>query len=233
MESNPGSRSRKQRQNATRSQLMGREVIPSTAAIQFPLAAIHPRSCNTPARFDSKRSADLCVRTRSDPWGRCSFPCCRNVGERFVCPYPIHTDPSIDDSTLSLFDDVFRDAYTNAQSITNSVEKHCLRACPSERRDVRWRRGRRMEGGGRERGSRRSIETSFHRATPYIAWENKSCGHSPGGRLDTGRCHRTRVAATATDRVREREDGYQWLHYTIPGGREREREGRGSRRVRE
>lgn len=90
-----------------------------------------------------------------------------------------------------------------------------------------------MEGGGRERGSRRSIETSFHRATPYIAWENKSCGHSPGGRLDTGRCHRTRVAATATDRVREREDGYQWLHYTIPGGREREREGRGSRRVRE
>ena len=81
---------------------MGREVIPSTAAIQFPLAAIHPRSCNTPARFDSKRSTDLCVRTRSDPWGRCSFPCCRNVGERFVCPYPIHTDPSIDDSTLSL-----------------------------------------------------------------------------------------------------------------------------------
>lgn len=90
-----------------------------------------------------------------------------------------------------------------------------------------------MEGGGRERGSRRSIETSFHRATPYIAWENKSCGHSPGGRLDTGRCHRTRVAATATDRVREREDGYQWLHYTIPGGREREREGRGSWCVRE
>ena len=26
------------------------------------------------------------------------------------------------------------------------------------------------------------------------------------GRLDTGRCHRTRVAATATDRVREREE---------------------------
>lgn len=33
--------------------------------------------------------------------------------------------------------------------------------------------------------------------------------------MDIGRCHRTRVAATATDRVREREDGYQWLHYTI------------------
>lgn len=74
------------------------------------------------------------------------------------------------------------------------------------------------KNGGGGRGSGRSIETSFHRATPYIAWENKSCGHSPGGRLDTGRCHRTRVAATATDRVREREDGYQWLHYTIPGG---------------
>lgn len=58
----------------------------------------------------------------------------------------------------------------------------------------------------------------FHDDTPYIAWENKSCGHSPGGRLDTGGCHRTRVAATATDRVREREDGYQWLHYTILGG---------------
>lgn len=59
---------------------------------------------------------------------------------------------------------------------------------------------------------------SFRNATPYVAWENKSCGHSPGGRLDTGGCHRTRVAATATDRVREREDGYQWLHYTILGG---------------
>lgn len=62
----------------------------------------------------------------------------------------------------------------------------------------------------------RRIRSTFRGVTPYIAWENKSCGHSPGGRLDTGRCHRTRVAATATDRVREREDGYQWLHYTIP-----------------
>ena len=102
MESNPGSRSRKQRQNATRSQLMGREVIPSTAAIQFPLAAIHPRSCNTPARFDSKRSTDLCVRTRSDPWGRCSFPCCRNVGESFVCPSNPHGSLDRRFYTLSL-----------------------------------------------------------------------------------------------------------------------------------
>lgn len=68
------------------------------------------------------------------------------------------------------------------------------------------------------RRARTAPAYAFHNATPYIAWENKSCGHSPGGRLDTGGCHRTRVAATATDRVREREDGYQWLHYTILGG---------------
>lgn len=215
----------------------GEDVIPCVCArprssFPSPRRVFHP----TPGRALLQHDATLpmqrrfetigrcLVRTRSDPWGRCSFPWCRNGGERFVRFAPTRSPRSTIlyyslSSTTSSVMRAYKHKYIYAQKVSQSITwKNTVYEVRCSRNIARWR-WRRIDEG--ERGSRRSIETSFHRATPYIAWENKSCGHSPGGRLDTGRCHRTRVAATATDRVREREDGYQWLHYTIPGGRER------------
>lgn len=79
-----------------------------TAAIQFPLSAAFPssssvRCCNTPARRDSKRSADVCtypirsMRTMLVPLLQQ-----RRRKARLPLPSPRST------ILLSLFDDVFR-----------------------------------------------------------------------------------------------------------------------------